>query len=980
MRRIFLSALVLLLLGSTAWAGDPPHSAAPVEMAGLKSPAQITRDEDGIFHVRAGNADDLYFLNGWVHARDRLFQMDNNRRLASGTLAEILGPAALESDVQLRTIGLRRAAQRSLTALSPDTQQALAAYARGVNAWVAANPLPPEYADLELTKFEPWTALDTVVVGKLIAFGLSFDLDIDRTIAFETYVAAGLALGFDGVALFQEDLDRSAPFDSAATVPDASVPTDQPKPRPHPHGKRDEGRAAATADAMKKSGLRHEAMQLGHDYLDKVRRIPLFERILDRNKRDGSNLWAVSGDLTDSGRPLVANDPHLQLGTPSTFYPMGLEIPGRLEVFGSGFPGVAGIVQGYNRHISWGTTNNAIDVTDTFQEQVVPDPTSPSGLSTVYQGKLEPILPIPETFRANQLGNKVLDDVLVEPPGGAIPPFTLIVPRRNFGPIVELVRPTDVEAGFALSVQYTGFSPTRELDTFLQINHAKNLDEFKAALQFLDFGSQNFVYGDDRGNIAYFTTGEMPVREDLQAGDVNGLPPWFVRNGQGGNEWLPVQHPQPHQAVPYEVLPFSEMPQIVNPAAGWLVNANNDPAGLTLDNDPLDQLRPGGGIYYLAYAWDRGYRAGRITQRLDEYLSRRGGRMSFEKMQAIQADVVLRDAEYFTPWIVQAFRRARTKGAEPALAAFASDPAMREAVRRFTAWDRSTPTGLQEGWDAGKPAGERPRLDSIRDSVAASIYAAWRSRFVANTVDAALAELAGPMIRQSRRRLRAIRRCCPRCATCSTTSARGRARALPASTSSPFPASTTPTTAATSSSSRASRMRSIFSPAMPSSRRSRTPPIRTTIAGASCTASCSAIPSAGRSRFRLPAARSSRRWTGWTAFRPTAASRPSTRRPTRCAPRMRMASCSAPGRCAASSASRRRARRAPNRSGREGRAEFSAARSTSSSWRNGWPTKPFLCCWAAAKCARSPRRSRSSCRLRHPAAARTRRQRAKQGV
>ncbi len=537
-----------------------------------------------------------------------------------------------------------------------------------MNAWVASNPLPPEYAALELTKFDPWTALDTVVVGKLIAFGLSFDLDIDRTRALQSYIDAGLAAGLDsdaasvfGATLFHEDLDRSAPFDPAATVPDASVPSDQPKPRPHPHKKSDEARAAAMVDAMKKAGLRHEAMRLGRDYLDKVRRIPLFERILDRDKRDGSNLWAVSGEFTDTGRPLVANDPHLQLGTPSTFYPMGLEIPGRLEVFGSGFPGVAGIVQGYNRHISWGTTNNAIDVTDTFQEQVVPDPTSPSGLSTVYQGNPEHIIPIPETFRANQPGNGVADDLAVIPPiskGGPVPDATLIVPRRNFGPIVSLEPAT----GVALSVQYTGFSPTRELDTFLQINHAKNLDEFKAALQFLDFGSQNFVYGDDRGNIAYFTTGEMPVREDLQAMKVSGLPPWFIRNGQGGNEWLPVQHPQPNQAVPYEVLPFSEMPQIVNPPAGWFVNANNDPAGLTLDNDPLDQLRPGGGIYYLAYAWDRGFRAGRITQRLDEYLSRRGGRMSFEKMQAIQADVVLRDAEYFTPWIVQAFARARTQG------------------------------------------------------------------------------------------------------------------------------------------------------------------------------------------------------------------------------------------------------------------------------------------------------------------------------
>jgi penicillin amidase len=190
--------------------------------------------------------------------------------------------------------------------------------------------------------------------------------------------------------------------------------------------------------------------------------------------------------------------------------------------------------------------------------------------------------------------------------------------------------------------------------------------------------------------------------------------------------------------VPYEVLPFSEMPKIVNPPAGWFVNANNDPAGLTLDNNPLNALRPGGGIFYLAYAWDRGFRAGRITQRLSTYLSSGDRRISFEDMQSIQADVILRDAEYFTPWIVAAFDRAAHKGANPALAALAADPGVAEAMARLRRWNRSTPTGLSEGWDAGKPAGEAPRRASIDASVAATIYSVWRSRFIANTIDGVL--------------------------------------------------------------------------------------------------------------------------------------------------------------------------------------------------------------------------------------------------
>jgi penicillin amidase len=688
-----------------------------VSIPGLHNEARLVVDRNGVTHVIATNEDDLYFLQGWVHARDRLFQMDSNRRLASGTLAELLGTGALGSDVQLRTIGLRRAAQRSWDVLLPRTRGSLSAFARGVNAWLASNPLPPEYGALGLTRADPWTEVDSVVIGKLIAFSLSFDLDVDATVAFQSYVQGGSALGFDGQALFYEDLNRSAPFDSASTVPDASVPR-RGGGRPHmAHGL---------------SGLDPGAVDLAREYADKLRGIPLFERMRDRNKHDGSNLWAVSGRLTTSGHPMIANDPHLQLGTPSTFFPMGLVVPGRLEVFGSGFAGVPGIVQGYNRHIAWGSTNNAIDVTDTYQEQLVPDASSPSGFSSLYRGQLEHVLPIAEVFRANQPGSGTANNVVVIPPGGDIPPATLIVPRRNNGPIVNL----NAATGVALSVQYTGFSPTRELDSFYLLNRAGSLDEFTAALQYFDFGSQNFVYGDERGNIAYFTTGELPVREDLQAGVVSGMPPWLIRNGQGGNEWLPVAHPQPNQAVPYEIVPFAEMPKIINPPAGWFVNANNDPSGATLDNNPLDQTRPGGGLFYQAYAWDRGFRAGRITARIKAALVQ--GRISFEDMQSIQADVKLRDAEYFVPWIVRALTHANTKDAHPALAALAADAGVREAVGRFATWDYSTPTGLTEGWDAGKPAGVAPRSKQIAASVAATIYSVWRARFIANTIDALL--------------------------------------------------------------------------------------------------------------------------------------------------------------------------------------------------------------------------------------------------
>src|SRR5262245_52183774 len=299
--RLAAGLLLSLQLASVA------RAETPEQLAGLREAATVSTDREGIVHVRANNEHDLYFLQGWTHARERLFQMDQFRRLASGTFAERVCPAALPTDVALRTLGLRRAAQRSLDAASPRTRCALDAYTEGVNAWAAANPLPVEYKALELTVFAPWSALDSVAVGKLIAWQQSFDVD---TVARLAFISSSAALGPQRAnALFHQDLWRSAGFEPDATVPDAMSAA-----------------GALFQGGVGQPGARAPAeapAKVMREHLERVRKLPAFRGALSREGRGGSNLWAISGALARDGRPLVANDPHVTLGIPALFHPMG---------------------------------------------------------------------------------------------------------------------------------------------------------------------------------------------------------------------------------------------------------------------------------------------------------------------------------------------------------------------------------------------------------------------------------------------------------------------------------------------------------------------------------------------------------------------------------------------------------------------------------------------------------------------------------
>ncbi len=719
MRRGLLLLLVTLvaipLAAQSSWVRYP----------GMRLPGQITRDANGIANVRAFTDYDAVFLNGWVHAQDRLFQMDENRRTASGTLAELLGTPALASDVQLRTLGLRRAATLSQLELSAHATELLGAYAAGVNAWVAANPLPAEYGAIEITQFEPWTPLDSIAVAKLLAFGLSFELDVDPTVALLTYQGAGQVLGINGQALFFEDLWRAQPFSNASTVPDATAGT----------AKTLDTNAEAEIMAWKEYATEHldpNAVALAQKYVEDLRKIPLFESILDPENKAASNLWAIGRSRSASGNSMIANDPHLALRMPSTFYPIGIAGQ-KLNAVGVGFPGVPLVIQGHNANFAWGSTQNPLDVTDAYQEQVVPDTAGPAGLSSLYKGAKEPLTPIAQTFRANNPANGTPNDLTVIPSSGSIPPATLIVTRRN-APIVSL----DLTTGAGVSVQWLGAGPTREIDTFVIWNEGKTFDDFKRGLEFFDVGSQNWIYTDTTGNIAYFTSGEMPIREDLQAGTVTGLPPLFLRNGSaGGNDWVRIATRPANQASSYAILPASEMPQIVNPAGGWIVNANNDPAGTTLDNNPFNQLRPGGGIYYLNAGYS-GFRAGRITQLIREKINK-NEKLSVADMQRIQSDVVMLDSQYFVPFITRAFDNA-AQSSNPVLQQFGNSAGMAAMVNLLRAWDGSTPTGLAEGYDAADVNGAlaAPSSAEIQTSVAATLYSVWRGQFIKNTIDAVL--------------------------------------------------------------------------------------------------------------------------------------------------------------------------------------------------------------------------------------------------
>jgi penicillin amidase len=710
--------------------------------------------------------EDILRVQGYLHARDRFFQMDRRRRAASGTLAELTGDFNdLFVDAEIRLLGLRAAAEREAEILNAREQQLFQAYADGVNAWLASNPLPSEYAELEIGSVPGWEIVDTLLVVKGFVANLTNFSEPRGTALLADFEAAGNAQGFDGRALFEEDVAGISPMDPAATVPDAggTVPF-------------------LASAAPRQEPLSPSIVAAAHRYRD-LGQLPASRSTLEGSGgTGGSNVWGVADWRSAGGAPMVASDPHLELTAPSVLYEIHLRVAGdplfrNLNLSGSSIVGIPMVVApGQNDHIAWGSTTFLADTVDYFSDRLVRgDPSCPVRLCIDSAGERHPVEEHSETYRFNLVGDGAFDNlmdftaVIASQAPEAV--HVLSVPFRSFGPIVEVDDRSVVDDSgnspaetTVLTLQWTGLHGLRSARALVGWVSARDVWQLGEALRF--FGVPlHWVVADNGGNVAYFASGDLPLRADLEAGQALGGGPRRIRDGSGPSNWIPDplyaqgQRVPPYsqgQSIPFLVIPAKEMPQIVNPPAGFVVSANNDPVGTQLDNDVLNQFRPSspGSIYYLGptrfpgLAAFLGLRAGRITQLLREKIEA-SEKISLDDMKRFQGDTQLLDAELLVPFLLTAHENARRTGAPAELAALGGDPEIAEAVARVAAWDFSTPTGIPEGYDAADLDGLRDPVVSPEEadhSVAATLYSVWRGQLLDDVTNSRLVELGLPGI------------------------------------------------------------------------------------------------------------------------------------------------------------------------------------------------------------------------------------------
>ncbi|MFC5831614.1 penicillin acylase family protein [Nonomuraea insulae] len=514
-----LLALVVVLAGVLVYTVRKsfPQVDGALRLPGLSGNVEIFRDKTGIPHIYADSTADLFMAQGFVHAQDRFFEMDFRRHLTAGRLSELFGTSTLANDKALRTMGWRRVAEQELPELAKETQGFLSAYAKGVNAWLAANPNASdrslEYSLLKLQgsggEPEKWTAVDSLAWLKAMAWDLRSNMEdeIDRALAATTLPKARVDQLYPGYPY-----DRHLPIVNEGAVVRGRF---EQQAEPRQRANRLLGQAAKTLDD-----------------------VPSTMGTADR-EGIGSNSWVVSGEYTAGGKPLLANDPHLSAALPSVWYQVGLHCRKvtaacPYDVTGFSFSGVPGVIIGHTDKIAWGFTNLGPDVSDLFLEQV-------DGDSYLYRGEQ-----IPLETRQEQI--KVA--------GGS--PVTITVKTTRHGPLINEVVNGAKPSGEAnaVALQWTALTPGRTADAIFALNRAGNWQEFKAAAALFEVPSQNLIYADTTGKIGYQAPGRIPVRE-------HGDGTWPVPGWTGDYDW---------QSVP---IPYDQLPSVEDPADGFIVTANN---------------------------------------------------------------------------------------------------------------------------------------------------------------------------------------------------------------------------------------------------------------------------------------------------------------------------------------------------------------------------------------------------------------------
>ena len=514
--------------------------AAPTLIPGLMAEVTIRRDERGIPYIQAKNDHDLYLAQGYVTASDRLWQMDLLRRSERGQLAEILsaGPnnAVLDQDKQHRTLGFTQVAEAEFAEASPQSRAFLQAYADGVNAYIAsldARSLPPEFQILQY-KPSPWTPVDSLLVIKVFAEALSstWRLDVMRE------ALAGLPAEKRAMLL-----PEFSPLDVLVVGKDTGKPataSNDPSTQTLP----------VSADGLLALAKDQELES------QSLARLGLYAEGLA-----ASNNWVVSGKRTVTGKPLLANDPHLAPSAPSIWYMIHLSAPG-VRVAGVTAPGLPGIVIGHNEHIAWGFTNVGPDVQDLYVEQF--DPANPRRYKTPSGWSDATIRHEEIKVRTESTTDTVALDVTV----------------TRHGPIVF------EKDGKRYALRWTALDPKlNNPDSSYSLNRARNWKDFNTALRSFTAPTQNIVYADVAGHIGYHAAGVVPIRK---SGD--GSVPYDGATDAG--EWTGY-------------IPSDKLPTVYDPPSGIIVTANQRIVGTDYP-------------YFLTHSWAQPYRARRIFDLLSQ--------------------------------------------------------------------------------------------------------------------------------------------------------------------------------------------------------------------------------------------------------------------------------------------------------------------------------------------------------------------------
>ncbi len=562
----------------------------------ISSRVNIYKSELGVSQIFADNENDMYFTLGYMHAQDRLWQMDIARRVAQGRLSEILGKDALDYDILFRTIGINKTGAKLYNKLSPKSKSLLQSYCSGVNSFIEKNSkqLPLEF-DILNYKPEEWKPEHSLMILRLMAWELN--------LSWYTDVMFGMIVkkfGIEKAKDFFPDYPEDAPFIVKNEY--EKVKSDTSK------SKKNYLKNKSTAEdnlLNEQTGKSYSSIGvLGKNYFDISKQYRAFFGI--EGTHTGSNSWVIAGNKSESRKPVLANDPHLALLVPCKWYEVSLyNNQKKYSICGFSIPGVPGIAVGHNDVISWGVTNLMCDDADFFILK------KDSAGSNKYIYKNEAL------SLDSSVENIKIKDVPDE--------YSFTAYSTKIGPVVSNLEKTGftINQSFKsdnreeiLAFKWTGFELTDEIEAFYNINNSSNWNEFKNALKTYGAPALNFVYADTTGNIAFHSAGLVPVRTSMSDESIAFYP-------SAVSAWSGF-------------IPFDELPNSINPKEGFIVAANNK---------PQKNYK-----YYISDLYEPPYRAGRI-----EDLIKSNPVISEDEIILMQNDVYSIQAKDFCGFLFEAF-------------------------------------------------------------------------------------------------------------------------------------------------------------------------------------------------------------------------------------------------------------------------------------------------------------------------------------